>query len=57
MHAASIRSTLNKKGTPIGSYDILIAGVAIQNELILVTANTKEFKRIPELIIEDWRIS
>ncbi len=45
---------LQKKGTPIGTMDMLIAGHAKANKLILVTNNTREFMRIPELRIENW---
>jgi tRNA(fMet)-specific endonuclease VapC len=52
--AASIRVNLEKKGTPIGPYDVLIAGTALSNKGILVTHNTKEFERVEGLQIEDW---
>ena len=52
--AAEIRVALEKRGTPIGPYDILIAATAAANQAILVTHNTKEFSRIPQLQIEDW---
>ena len=52
--SASIRATLEKLGTPIGPMDILIAGCAKANNLTLVTNNTKEFKRVKNLIIVDW---
>ena len=52
--AASIRVDLEKQGLLIGPYDILIAAVAISNKGILVTHNTKEFKRIKGLQLEDW---
>jgi len=54
-HAAGkIRATLKKLGTPIGPYDVLIAGQAIARSLILVTNNIKEFKRVQGLSVEDW---
>ncbi|MDO5090549.1 MAG: type II toxin-antitoxin system VapC family toxin [Cardiobacteriaceae bacterium] len=53
-HAGQIRADLKRKGTPIGAYDILIAGQAIAQELILLTHNTKEFSRVKGLQIEDW---
>jgi tRNA(fMet)-specific endonuclease VapC len=53
--AAIIRALLKEQGTPIGPYDVLLAGTALNHELILVTANTKEFNRIPNLQIENWR--
>jgi len=53
-HSAAARAYLEKAGTPIGPYDILIAGTALANNKILVTHNTREFNRIPNLRIEDW---
>ncbi|SEH08795.1 type II toxin-antitoxin system VapC family toxin [Candidatus Venteria ishoeyi] len=52
--SASIRVNLEKKGTPIGAYDVLIAGTALAYQGILVTNNTKEFVRIPSLKLENW---
>ena len=52
--AAQIRAKLEKKVIPIGPYDILIAACAKANDLILVTHNLKEFKRIEGLRLEDW---
>jgi tRNA(fMet)-specific endonuclease VapC len=52
--AAQIRAKLEKKGIPIGPYDILIAACAKANSLILVSHNIKEFKRIDGLRLEDW---
>ena len=52
--AASIRVDLEKKGRPIGPYDILIAAVAMTNQFILVTRNTAEFSRIKGLRLENW---
>ena len=49
-----IRADLEKKGTPIGPYDMQIAAIALANNFTLVTHNTKEFKRINNLLIEDW---
>ena len=49
-----IRAYLNKKGIPIGPYDLQIAAQCLTRELILVTNNEKEFKRVPNLIIENW---
>ena len=46
-----IRAYLEKVGTPIGPYDLQIAAVAITHSLILVTHNTKEFERVPNLTI------
>ena len=49
-----IRSELERKGTPIGPMDMLIAGHAMSKELILVTNNVKEFQRIQGLQLENW---
>ncbi|SNT17145.1 tRNA(fMet)-specific endonuclease VapC [Ekhidna lutea] len=53
--ASNIRASLEKAGTPIGAYDILIASTAIANNLILVTSNEREFERIQGIQIENWR--
>jgi tRNA(fMet)-specific endonuclease VapC len=52
--AAVIRAQLEKKGTPIGPYDILIAGLARSRSMTLVTNNTKEFSRVDGLLLENW---
>jgi tRNA(fMet)-specific endonuclease VapC len=52
--SAMIRVALEKKGTPIGPYDVMIAGTALSRQGILVTSNTKEFRRVPKLQIIDW---
>jgi tRNA(fMet)-specific endonuclease VapC len=49
-----IRMRLEKKGTPIGSMDMLIAAHASSAKMTLVTSNTKEFARVPDLVVEDW---
>jgi tRNA(fMet)-specific endonuclease VapC len=49
-----VRADLEKKGTPIGPLDTLIASHAISLNLTLVTNNEREFKRIPELLVENW---
>jgi len=51
---ASIRATLESRGTPIGPNDLLIAAIARAHNLILVTANVREFGRIEGLRIENW---
>ncbi|WP_439259223.1 type II toxin-antitoxin system VapC family toxin [Lonepinella sp. BR2930] len=53
--AGKIRAELTKQGTPIGTYDVQIAGQAINRNLILITHNTKEFARINKLRFEDWQ--
>lgn len=53
-HAGEIRAVLARQGTPIGAYDVLIAGQARARDLTLVTHNIREFQRVPELRVEDW---
>ncbi len=53
-HAAKIRAGLEKKGHPIGPYDVLIASTALAVNGTLVTRNTREFKRVPNLQLADW---
>ena len=52
--AGEVRARLATAGTPIGPYDVLIAGQALARALILVTHNTGEFRRVSGLIVEDW---
>ncbi len=52
--AGKIRADLEFQGQRIGEYDALIAGQAFSRNLILVTANTREFERVNGLIVEDW---
>lgn len=52
----TIRADLERKGTPIGVYDLQIAAIALANRLILVTHNTREFSRVQGLLFEDWEI-
>jgi tRNA(fMet)-specific endonuclease VapC len=55
--AAEIRAILKSQGQPIGAYDILIAATALRHQLIMVTANQREFERVPNLQTENWRQS
>lgn len=52
--AGDIRAALERAGTPIGPYDILIAAQARRRGALLVTANEREFARVPGLRCEDW---
>ena len=52
--AGHLRALLDKQGLPIGPYDIQIAAQAYARNLTVVTRNTKEFSRIPNLKVEDW---
>lgn len=51
---AEIRYELERKGAVIGPHDLQIAAIALHHGLTLVTHNTHEFSRIPELKLEDW---
>ena len=53
-HAATIRVHLDSRGTPIGLADLLIAATARRHGCTLVTHNTRELTRVPDLRIEDW---
>jgi tRNA(fMet)-specific endonuclease VapC len=53
--AGAVRALLASRGTPIGPYDVLIAGQALARNLILITHNTQEFGRVPGLQAEDWQ--
>ncbi|MGB3200357.1 MAG: type II toxin-antitoxin system VapC family toxin [Nodosilinea sp.] len=55
--AGRIRASLASLGTPIGPYDLQIAAIALVNNLILVTHNTREFERVDGLRIEDWELA
>jgi tRNA(fMet)-specific endonuclease VapC len=54
IESAKIRADLEKKGTLIGAMDVLIAGCAKANNLILVTRNIKEFERVENLQMVNW---
>ena len=53
---AAIKKHLTEQGTPIGANDTAIAGHAIATDCVLVTNNTREFKRVPDLRLEDWSV-
>lgn len=53
----SIRAYLERRGTPIGPHDMLIAAIARARGLVVVTHNAREFKRIPGLNVEDWEVT
>lgn len=53
-HYAGLRLALEHAGTPIGGNDMLIAAQALALNLILVTANEREFSRVPDLSVENW---
>lgn len=53
--AGEVRALLATHGSPIGPYDVLIAGQALARGLILITHNMREFGRVSGLQIEDWQ--
>ena len=52
--AGEIRAATERAGTPVGPYDLLIAAQARRRSVLLVTANAREFARVPGLRTEDW---
>lgn len=55
-HYADIRTNLEKLGTPISPNDLIIAATVRAANITLVTANQREFLRIPDLRCEDWTL-
>jgi len=51
-----VRHELEQRGLPIGESDMQIAAIAITRNLIVVTHNTSEFNRVPNLVVEDWEL-
>lgn len=54
MAYGDIRAALEKKGKTIGPRDTLIAAHAFSRQLVLVTNNEKEFRRVDQLKVENW---
>jgi tRNA(fMet)-specific endonuclease VapC len=54
MEAADIRAALKRSGLPIGPYDVLIAAQARRSASLLITANGREFERVPRLKVDSW---
>ena len=52
-----MRASLEKKGTPIGSLDLMIGAHALSLGVTLATNNTREFSRIKGLTVVDWLVS
>jgi len=52
--AARIRARLEGEGKPIGPLDVLVAATALEQQAVLVTHNTREFRRVTGLRVEDW---
>ena len=53
--AGAVRAELAARGTPIGPYNVLIAGHARAEGLVLATGNAREFRRVKGLQVESWR--
>ena len=56
-HYGELRSYLEKRGEPIGPNDMLIAAHALAAGCVMVTANVREFSRVPGLLVENWLAS
>lgn len=54
-HYGLVRASLAYRGTPIGPNDLMIAAIALANDLTLVTNNTREFNRVVGLAVVDWK--
>lgn len=50
----TLRAELEHRGTPIGDADVRIASIALANQVTVVTANTRHFRLVPGLAIENW---
>lgn len=55
-HYGEIRAVLEHRGTPIGANDYWIAAQGRAHGVVVVTDNTGEFSRVPELMIENWLV-
>lgn len=53
--SAEIYSTLKKSGKLVDDIDLLIAGIALEHNMIFVTNNESHFQRIPGLVIQNWK--
>ena len=53
--SGKLRAQLTNAGIIVGQYDLLIAATALTHQHTLITANTKDFRSIPDLQIENWR--
>ena len=51
---AELRTHLERRGTPIGPNDMLIAAQALASDLTVISANVGEFRRVPNLRVENW---
>lgn len=54
VRAGQVRAHLANLGLPIGPFDLMIAGIALANGLTIVTRNSREFSRVPQLGLQNW---
>lgn len=54
-HAARINAELLNRGTPVSITDVLIAATGLRHKMTVVTSNIRDFRRIPDLTLENWR--
>lgn len=52
-----IRAAVESKGSPIGLMDLLLAAQALSRDLIFVTNNVREFRRVEGLRVENWAVA
>ncbi len=55
-HYAQIRAALERRGTPVGNMDLMIAAHAMAEDSVVITNNAREFHRVPGLAVEEWAI-
>jgi tRNA(fMet)-specific endonuclease VapC len=51
---AALRTEMERRGTPLAEPDMRIAAIARSFDLVLVTGNERHFRRVPDLIVENW---
>ena len=49
-----LRANLERRGTPIGSLDTMIAAHALSQQALLISNNTREFSKVPDLQLDNW---
>ena len=49
-----LRANLERRGTPIGSLDTMIAALALSQQALLISNNTREFSKVPDLQLDNW---
>jgi tRNA(fMet)-specific endonuclease VapC len=51
---AELRTELERRGTPLAEPDLRIAAIARSFDMVLVTGNERHFRRVPDLLVENW---